>query len=173
MRLWTRTEEVRALAAQVSATASGTWQSDSEVQGCPTCDTQFSFTVRRHHCRLARRRPTCSTTFAASSTEPIPPPLLRPDRCCGKIYCNTCTSSMAKLSGSKRAERICMACDALLGNLKEQGQALLQFGSTVDVGAAAGASANGGGSAQHAEFLRDADPAPTPDLPQAHLPTGD
>ena len=57
------------------------WERDSEVSSCRGCLTPFSVTFRRHHCRN-----------------------------CGKIFCNTCSSERASVSGSKRSKRVCKWC---------------------------------------------------------------
>lgn len=68
-----------------AATASATWQPDSSVKQCKKCSNNFSFTLRRHHCRL-----------------------------CGNIFCKECASSFAHLAGSKKTVRVCTTCDSLL-----------------------------------------------------------
>ena len=57
------------------------WERDEEVIECRGCLSPFSLTLRRHHCRS-----------------------------CGKIYCGSCASEQARVSGSKNIKRVCKWC---------------------------------------------------------------
>lgn len=48
------------------------WSDDSECISCRICNTKFSITRRKHHCRL-----------------------------CGKIMCNNCSRFLSHISASK------------------------------------------------------------------------
>ena len=50
-------------------------------RACEICQRPFGLGFRRHHCRN-----------------------------CGKIFCNTCSSERASVSGSKRSKRVCKWC---------------------------------------------------------------
>ena len=48
------------------------WQADEEAQSCFQCKTNFTFLVRRHHCR-----------------------------CCGRIFCSSCTENFVNYNKKK------------------------------------------------------------------------
>ncbi|EJS42280.1 pib1p [Saccharomyces arboricola H-6] len=48
------------------------WQADEEAQNCFQCKTNFSFLIRRHHCR-----------------------------CCGRIFCSSCTENFVNYNKKK------------------------------------------------------------------------
>lgn len=48
------------------------WQPDEDMQNCLNCHTQFSFLVRKHHCR-----------------------------CCGGIFCGPCSEKLARYDGKR------------------------------------------------------------------------
>lgn len=60
-----------------------TWQSDDAVSRCRECGTEFSVFNRKHHCR-----------------------------CCGKIFCGSCTAHRLRIPGHVSAElqRVCNSC---------------------------------------------------------------
>jgi hypothetical protein len=59
------------------------WQPDAAAPVCSSCQSKFSFTKRRHHCRA-----------------------------CGKIFCDECCREKAKLPhlGYSSRERVCLDC---------------------------------------------------------------
>ncbi|KAJ3439450.1 early endosome antigen [Anaeramoeba flamelloides] len=59
------------------------WEEDNQANSCYNCGTKFTFTKRRHHCRL-----------------------------CGNIFCNTCSSYRITAShlGYHNAVRCCKEC---------------------------------------------------------------
>ncbi|PWN48491.1 FYVE-domain-containing protein [Violaceomyces palustris] len=50
------------------------WQDDSEAKSCPICNTNFSFSVRKHHCRLCGRV-VCASPHLSRPPWPGPGPL--------------------------------------------------------------------------------------------------
>ena len=58
------------------------WQPDSEVTFCPICRTQFSFFVRKHHCRFVH------VLFYATASASLTISLCRK---CGRVVCNACS----------------------------------------------------------------------------------
>ncbi|XP_053829504.1 FYVE and coiled-coil domain-containing protein 1 isoform X4 [Vidua macroura] len=76
--LWQKSD---ALEFQQKLNAEQRWQGDTEVNHCLDCQREFSWMVRRHHCRM-----------------------------CGRIFCYYCCNNymVTKLGGKK--ERCCRAC---------------------------------------------------------------
>uniref|UniRef100_A0A158R5H4 FYVE-type domain-containing protein n=1 Tax=Syphacia muris TaxID=451379 RepID=A0A158R5H4_9BILA len=61
------------------------WQDDSSVTDCKACGVTFSVSRRKHHCR-----------------------------CCGMIFCNTCSDGRIKLPSNPKPVRVCVSCYNLL-----------------------------------------------------------
>jgi len=57
------------------------WEVDDNVTNCRQCDTGFSFTVRKHHCRS-----------------------------CGGIFCESCCKTYGSSSKGTKEERACTGC---------------------------------------------------------------
>ncbi|NXB79854.1 FYCO1 protein, partial [Donacobius atricapilla] len=76
--LWQKSD---ALEFQQKLSAEQRWQGDTEVNHCLDCQREFSWMVRRHHCRM-----------------------------CGRIFCYYCCNNymVTKLGGKK--ERCCRSC---------------------------------------------------------------
>lgn len=62
------------------------WKDDTDVVQCNGCQSSFSLTNRKHHCRN-----------------------------CGNIFCNDCSSKQANMSGYKKPQRVCDGCFGELG----------------------------------------------------------
>ncbi|GAB1606653.1 FYVE and coiled-coil domain-containing protein 1-like [Argonauta hians] len=76
--LWKQTDK---LAYHRRLEASKKWMDNSEVSNCLGCNAVFSFTLRKHHCRM-----------------------------CGKIYCYNCTSRQIMTAHSSKKIRACEKC---------------------------------------------------------------
>ncbi|XP_078006872.1 RUN and FYVE domain-containing protein 2 isoform X2 [Phascolarctos cinereus] len=61
------------------------WLKDEEATHCKLCETEFSLSKRRHHCRN-----------------------------CGEIFCNACSDNELPLPSSPKPVRVCDSCHALL-----------------------------------------------------------
>ncbi|XP_066472325.1 zinc finger FYVE domain-containing protein 16 isoform X2 [Tiliqua scincoides] len=57
------------------------WVPDSVAPNCMNCQTKFTFTKRRHHCRA-----------------------------CGKVFCGPCCNRKCKLSYLDKEARVCISC---------------------------------------------------------------
>ncbi|XP_015269444.1 PREDICTED: zinc finger FYVE domain-containing protein 16-like, partial [Gekko japonicus] len=57
------------------------WVPDSEAPNCMNCQTKFTFTKRRHHCRA-----------------------------CGKVFCGPCCNRKCKLQYMDKEARVCISC---------------------------------------------------------------
>lgn len=62
-----------------------TWEDDSTVKNCKSCNKEFSLTRRKHHCRH-----------------------------CGGIFCNACSDNSTSLPSSAKPVRVCDECFELL-----------------------------------------------------------
>eukprot|EP00039_Didymoeca_costata_P027135 m.17506 g.17506 ORF g.17506 m.17506 type:complete len:591 (-) comp6039_c0_seq1:80-1852(-) len=90
--LWTQVNELQTLSVQTAEAVTGVWQPDETVKDCNQCHKVFTtFSNRKHHCRN-----------------------------CGRIFCASCTSRTARLSGSSKAERVCDSCHGLLRTLQSE-----------------------------------------------------
>lgn len=76
--LWQKSD---ALEFQQKLSAEERWPGDTEVNHCLDCKREFSWMVRRHHCRV-----------------------------CGRIFCYYCCNNYAVSKHSGRKERCCRAC---------------------------------------------------------------
>ncbi|KAA0192317.1 RUN and FYVE domain-containing protein 1 [Fasciolopsis buskii] len=57
------------------------WTKDDDVVHCSNCQSEFSLTNRKHHCRQ-----------------------------CGAIFCHSCSSHRASIAASKDPVRVCDSC---------------------------------------------------------------
>eukprot|EP00106_Octopus_bimaculoides_P007036 XP_014774478.1 PREDICTED: FYVE and coiled-coil domain-containing protein 1-like isoform X2 [Octopus bimaculoides] len=76
--LWKQTDK---LAYHRRLEANKKWMDNNEVNNCLGCNAVFSFTLRKHHCRL-----------------------------CGGIYCHNCTSRQIMTAHSSKKMRACEKC---------------------------------------------------------------
>ncbi|XP_016058260.1 PREDICTED: FYVE and coiled-coil domain-containing protein 1 [Miniopterus natalensis] len=81
--LWQKSD---ALEFQQKLSAEERWLGDSEVNHCSDCKREFSWMVRRHHCRS-----------------------------CGRIFCYYCCNNYAVTKHGGKKERCCRACFQKLG----------------------------------------------------------
>ena len=79
------------------------WVKDSLVSFC-LCKRQFSFTLRKHHCRV-----------------------------CGEVFCNSCCGERRRIEGLRGLQRVCITCLKLAEDGREdrkrekQRQSLVTF----------------------------------------------
>ncbi|KFQ98056.1 FYVE and coiled-coil domain-containing protein 1 [Opisthocomus hoazin] len=76
--LWQKSD---ALEFQQKLSAEQRWQGDTEVSHCLDCQREFSWMVRRHHCRM-----------------------------CGRIFCYYCCNNYMVTKPGGKKERCCRAC---------------------------------------------------------------
>uniref|UniRef100_A0A915DBE4 FYVE-type domain-containing protein n=1 Tax=Ditylenchus dipsaci TaxID=166011 RepID=A0A915DBE4_9BILA len=63
------------------------WVKDADVKDCKLCESPFSVTQRRHHCRN-----------------------------CGCIFCHNCSAARVKLPSSAKPVRVCLQCYEVLSS---------------------------------------------------------
>ncbi|XP_021369572.1 FYVE and coiled-coil domain-containing protein 1-like isoform X2 [Mizuhopecten yessoensis] len=76
--LWQKSDQ---LAYQQKEKVKEKWMDDKKVLNCLGCKTEFSFTVRKHHCRI-----------------------------CGKIFCFNCSNNWIMTAHSSKKSRACNMC---------------------------------------------------------------
>ncbi|XP_069716157.1 FYVE and coiled-coil domain-containing protein 1 isoform X2 [Phaenicophaeus curvirostris] len=76
--LWQKSD---ALEFQQKLSAEQKWQGDTEVNHCLDCQKEFSWMVRRHHCRM-----------------------------CGRVFCYYCCNNYMVTKPGGKKERCCRAC---------------------------------------------------------------
>ncbi|XP_064471921.1 FYVE and coiled-coil domain-containing protein 1-like isoform X2 [Ornithodoros turicata] len=76
--LWKENDNLQYL-QRVQATDK--WMNNSETDCCLHCSTQFTLTMRKHHCRL-----------------------------CGKIFCHNCSNNWLMTTASRNPTRVCNDC---------------------------------------------------------------
>ena len=84
-RLWSHSDHLSGAMSAVRELATAQWQKDQEVDACPGCEAVFSLFLRRHHCRR-----------------------------CGRVFCNSCTSSRLQMAGAADPQRVCLSCYELV-----------------------------------------------------------
>ncbi|XP_046767666.1 FYVE and coiled-coil domain-containing protein 1 isoform X4 [Gallus gallus] len=99
--LWQKSD---ALEFQQKLSAEQKWQGDTEVNHCLDCQREFSWMVRRHHCRM-----------------------------CGRIFCYYCCNNYMVTKPGGRKERCCKACfnkpRVIVDNTDDSGSSANQEGS--------------------------------------------
>ncbi|KFV87962.1 FYVE and coiled-coil domain-containing protein 1 [Struthio camelus australis] len=76
--LWQKSD---ALEFQQKLSAEQKWQGDTEINHCLDCQREFSWMVRRHHCRM-----------------------------CGRVFCYYCCNNYMVTKHAGKKERCCRAC---------------------------------------------------------------
>ncbi|XP_047908973.2 FYVE and coiled-coil domain-containing protein 1 isoform X3 [Anser cygnoides] len=99
--LWQKSD---ALEFQQKLSAEQRWQGDTEVNHCLDCQREFSWMVRRHHCRM-----------------------------CGRIFCYYCCNNYMVTKPGGKKERCCKACFSkprvIVDNADDSGSSANQEGS--------------------------------------------
>ncbi|KAM9200370.1 FYVE and coiled-coil domain-containing protein 1 isoform 5-T8 [Mergus octosetaceus] len=99
--LWQKSD---ALEFQQKLSAEQRWQGDTEVNHCLDCQREFSWMVRRHHCRM-----------------------------CGRIFCYYCCNNYMVTKPGGKKERCCRACFSkprvIVDNADDSGSSVNQEGS--------------------------------------------
>lgn len=80
-RLSGRESEASASELDGAAATKPYWIKDSSVTACYECESQFSFTLRKHHCRA-----------------------------CGRVFCSTCTRRLPPQGRGRKGKRVCTFC---------------------------------------------------------------
>ncbi|XP_030368788.1 FYVE and coiled-coil domain-containing protein 1 isoform X2 [Strigops habroptila] len=103
--LWQKSD---ALEFQQKLSAEQRWQGDTEVNHCLDCQKEFSWMVRRHHCRM-----------------------------CGRIFCYYCCNNYMVTKPGGKKERCCRACfnkpRVIVGSTDDSGSSANQEGSPASL----------------------------------------
>ncbi|KFP43035.1 FYVE and coiled-coil domain-containing protein 1 [Chlamydotis macqueenii] len=103
--LWQKSD---ALEFQQKLSAEQRWQGDTEVNHCLDCQREFSWMVRRHHCRM-----------------------------CGRIFCYYCCNNYMVTKPGGKKERCCRACfnkpRVIVDSTDDSGSSANQEGSPVSL----------------------------------------
>ncbi|XP_054670585.1 FYVE and coiled-coil domain-containing protein 1 isoform X4 [Grus americana] len=103
--LWQKSD---ALEFQQKLSAEQRWQGDTEVNHCLDCQREFSWMVRRHHCRM-----------------------------CGRIFCYYCCNNYMVTKPGGKKERCCRACfnkpRVIVDNTDDSGSSANQEGSPASL----------------------------------------
>jgi len=73
--------ENQSIQIELSKQSGRKWKDDTDVVSCSGCQSGFSLTNRKHHCRN-----------------------------CGNIFCNECSNKQANMAGYKKPQRVCEGC---------------------------------------------------------------
>ncbi|KFQ96508.1 FYVE and coiled-coil domain-containing protein 1 [Nipponia nippon] len=103
--LWQKSD---ALEFQQKLSAEQRWQGDTEVNHCLDCQREFSWMVRRHHCRM-----------------------------CGRIFCYYCCNNYMVTKPGGKKERCCRACfnkpSVIVDSTDDSGSSANQEGSPASL----------------------------------------
>ncbi|KAM4658194.1 FYVE and coiled-coil domain-containing protein 1 isoform 4-T9 [Amazona ochrocephala] len=103
--LWQKSD---ALEFQQKLSAEQRWQGDIEVNHCLDCQKEFSWMVRRHHCRM-----------------------------CGRIFCYYCCNNYMVTKPGGKKERCCRACfnkpRVIVDSADDSGSSATQEGSPASL----------------------------------------
>ncbi|XP_073235994.1 RUN and FYVE domain-containing protein 2-like isoform X2 [Porites lutea] len=84
--LWQKAD---AMEHEIKVKADDRWMDDSEASHCLGCHAEFTFLLRKHHCRM-----------------------------CGRIFCYSCSDNWIQTPHSRKLRRVCRQCFSLDQRLK-------------------------------------------------------
>jgi len=76
--LWKKADDME---HEIKVKADDRWMDDSEASHCLGCNAEFTFLLRKHHCRM-----------------------------CGRIFCHSCSDNWLKTPHSRKLRRVCRQC---------------------------------------------------------------